>query len=221
MTSFSAIVLDFDLTLADSRQGFIACHNFAAAHFELNPPSPEDVEASIGTPLPIVFERFYGTEKAALTDDYIRVYQVKADEVMTDLTVMLPGSADAVRRLRDSGLRLGIVSQKLRYRVEEVLQRESLLDDFDIVLGGDDIPAFKPDPRGLTMAVEALHAPGSAIFVGDTTIDAETARRAGLPFVAVLTGPTTAQEFESFAPLARLPSVASLPDWIEAEAAKS
>lgn len=210
-----AIVFDFDLTLADSSRGFIECHNFAAARCELTPPSDNAIAASIGTPLELVFPRFYGQDKMTLAEAYVRAYQERADEVMTGLTVMLAGASEAVRKLGDKGYRLGIVSQKLRYRVEDVLRRESLLECFGVVLGGDDIPAFKPDPRGLLMAVERLDATtSSAVYVGDTTIDAEAARRAGLPFVAVLSGATAAEDFVSHAPLATLASVAELPSFL-------
>ena len=210
-----AIIFDFDLTLADSSRGFIACHRFAAGRFGLTPPSPEAIAASIGTPLDLVFPRFYGEEHAALAQDYVRVYQEHADEVMTGLTVMLEGAAEAVQRLRNVGYNLGIVSQKLRYRVEDVLRRESLLECFGVVLGGDDIPAFKPDPRGLQMAIEQLGATAStALYIGDTTIDAEAARNAGVRFIAVLSGATGAEDFERYAPQAVLASVAELPSFL-------
>ncbi len=210
-----AIVFDFDLTLADSSRGFIECHNFAAERFGLTPPTPEAIAASIGTPLDLVFPRFYGQDNLALAEGYVAAYQEHADEVMTGLTVMLPGAPKAIRKLGGAGYKLGIVSQKLRYRVEDVLNRESLFECFGVVLGGDDIPAFKPDPRGLLMAVESLGATVSrAIYVGDTTIDAEAARRAELPFIAVLTGATAREAFTSYAPLQTLASVAELPSFL-------
>jgi phosphoglycolate phosphatase len=206
------VVFDFDLTLADSSRGFIACHRFAASQFGLRAPSPTAIAASIGTPLDIVFRHFYGKKHAGIAQGYIRAYQEHADSVMTDLTVMLPGAVDAVLALHARGLKLGIVSQKLRYRVEDVLRRESLLDCFGIVLGGDDIPAFKPDPRGLIMAIESLNAHGEALYVGDTIIDAEAARNADVPFAAVLTSVTEAGQFSTYKPIAILESVAGLPD---------
>jgi phosphoglycolate phosphatase len=51
-----------------------------------------------------------------------------------------------------------------------------------------------------------------AIYVGDTTIDAEAAANAGLRFVGVLTGVTTRDEFTSYASLALLANVGELPE---------
>jgi phosphoglycolate phosphatase len=75
--------------------------------------------------LPLAFEALYGTEHASLTDQYLRLYQARADDVMVPSTHLLPGAAEAVRALHDAGFRLAIVSQKRRYRIDPVLQRES------------------------------------------------------------------------------------------------
>ena len=207
-----ALVFDFDLTLADSTAGFDASHSFAAERLGLPLPDHESVRRTIGTPLPLAVPMLYGAAVNGRLDEYIGLYQARADEVMTGLTVMLPGASEAVRRLRQAGLPLAIVSQKLRYRVEDVLHREALLDYFAVILGAEDVPAFKPDPSGLLLALERLDVPAlDALYVGDTTIDAEAAANAGLRFVAVLTGPTTSDDFAPHHPLALLESVADLP----------
>lgn len=208
----NAIVFDFDLTLADSRQGFIVCHEYAASRTGLTPPDPDAIGRTIGTPLPLAFRQLYGIEDEDLTQRYIRLYQERADEVMTDLTVMLDGAAAAIKALSGAGIRLAIVSQKLRYRVEDVCRREALLKSFAVILGGEDVPAFKPDPRGILLAVEQLGTnPAETPYVGDTVIDAEAATRAGTPFFAVLTGYADAGDFARYAPIAVLDCVGDLP----------
>jgi len=207
-----AIVFDFDLTLADSSEAFVASHGFAARQLGLPPPDAAAILRTIGTPLLRAVPMLYGEAVQPLADEYVRIYQARADEVMTPLTLMLPGAAEAVRSLREAGPRLAIVSQKLRYRVVDVLERERLLDCFDAVLGGEDLPDFKPDPRGLLIALDRLGVPPArGVFVGDTTIDAETARRAGVRFVGVLTGATSRAELEAYRPAAVLDSVGGLP----------
>ncbi len=48
--------------------------------------------------------------------------------------------------------------------------------------GGDSLDVLKPDPRMLRHTTDQL-APGPVIFVGDSEVDAETARQAGVPFL--------------------------------------
>jgi phosphoglycolate phosphatase len=212
LTTPRAVIFDFDLTLADSSPGFDACHRHAAKRLNLTPPGLDAVRRTIGTPLPLAVPMLYGAAIDGHLDEYIEVYQAHADEVMGPLTVMLPGAAETLRRLTEASIRLAIVSQKLRYRVEEVLQREGLLDCFAAVLGAEDVPAFKPDPSGLLLALDRLGVPASdALYAGDTTIDAEAAANANLRFVAVLGGPTTREDFASHATAAILDSVAGLP----------
>lgn len=211
----AAIVFDFDLTLVDSTPAFVHCHAFASRQSGLQPPPAEAVAPTIGTPLPEVFLRLHGRDHLDKLDDYLSAYQQHADEVMTGLTRIIDGVPETLRALRSSGLKLGIVSQKLRHRVEDVLRAEGLLSLFDAILGGDDLPDFKPDPRGLLLAIERLNAkPNATLYVGDTVIDAETAHRAGVGFVAVLTGPTTADEFAPFKPIATLASAGQLPAFL-------
>jgi phosphoglycolate phosphatase len=214
---YEAIVFDFDLTLADSRPGFDACHTYAAERMGLPVPTAEMAGRTIGTPLPLAYVELYGPNEGGKAEEYVKLYQAHADEVMTELTTMLPGAAEALEALQDAGLRLAIVSQKLRYRVEDVLRREGLLERFETILGGEDVPAFKPDPRGILMAIERLDAAQhEAIYVGDTTIDAEAARNAGVGFVGLLSGFAARDDFRWYRPLVVLDDVSQLPEWLGA-----
>jgi phosphoglycolate phosphatase len=59
--------------------------------------------------------------------------------------------------------------------------------------------------------------PSDALYVGDTVIDAEAARRARIAFVAVLSGPTEREDFGAYDSLAMLESVAELPAFLGVE----
>jgi len=58
---------------------------------------------------------------------------------------------------------------------------------FGTVVGGDTLPVRKPDPAPLLEAIRRAGG-GRAAFVGDSITDADTARAAGVPFVAVSFG---------------------------------
>lgn len=209
----AAVIFDFDLTLVDSRPGFVAGHRYAAEQLQVPAPTPEAIARAIGTPLELVVPRMFPLMSEERAAEYIRHYRLKADETMVDLTEVLPGARETIACLEENGLRLAIVSQKLRRLVDPVLRREGW--EIDVVLGGEDVPAFKPDPGGLLLALDRLGlAPDDAIYVGDTTIDADAADNAGLRFVGVLTGPTTRGEMEQHASLALLDSVGKLPEFL-------
>jgi phosphoglycolate phosphatase len=209
----TAVIFDFDLTLADSRPGFIASHRHAAEKLGVPQPTPEAIARTIGTPLERIVPLMFPEMSEDWVADYIRTYRVKADEVMANLTEVLPGAREALDILHHSGIRLALVSQKLRHLIEDVLEREGM--KFEVVLGGQDVPDFKPDPSGLLLAMERLGVGADdALYVGDTTIDAEAAANADLRFVGVLTGVTTREEFEPYDRLTLLDSVGLLPEFL-------
>ena len=120
--------------------------------------------------------------------------------------------APVVEALLAGGVSLGIVSTKFRYRIEAVLEREGLGHAFAIIIGGEDVVAHKPDPMGLVAAVARLgRSLAETLFVGDSAVDAETTRRAGVPFVAVLTGVTSRAAFVPYRPVAVIDDLSSLP----------
>ena len=81
-----------------------------------------------------------------------------------------------------------------------MLRRERLLDAFEVVVGGEDVSAHKPDPEGLLRAIDEVAAsPDKTLYVGDSVTDAQTAERANVSFVAVLSGVTLREEFEGLA----------------------
>jgi phosphoglycolate phosphatase len=209
----TAVIFDFDLTLVDSRPGFLASHRHASGQLGLSEPTVEAIGRSIGTPIEKIVPGWYPDLTAERTAEYIRIYRAKADEVMADLTQVLPGASETLATLHDAGVQLALVSQKLRYLIEAVLEREGMR--FEVVLGGQDVPDFKPDPSGLRLAMEKLWVePDDAIYVGDTTIDAEAAANAGLRFVGVLSGVTSKDDFAPYASIGLLDGVGDLPGFL-------
>lgn len=209
----AAVVFDFDLTLSDSRPGFVEGHRHAVEALGLPMPSEYAIARAIGTPLARALPTLIPGLDEATSAEYIRLYRLRADEVMEAMTVMLPGANQAVLALQHAGLRIAIVSQKFRYLIENVVRSEGLT--FDVILGGEDVPAYKPDPGGLLLALQRLAVPpDDALYVGDTVIDAQAAANAGLRFIGVLTGPTTREELAVQPHLALLDSVRQLPAYL-------
>jgi phosphoglycolate phosphatase len=211
-SDIKAIVFDFDLTLVDSRAGIAACHAYAMRELALPDADRKVAEATtmIGLPAQDVFAKLF--PESDQVDEYVRLYNVRADEIMTASTSLLPGARETIEVLLQYSVRLAIVSTKLRIRIEEFLRREGLLSSFDAIIGPEDVATYKPEPDGLLLALERLEVDKSeAVYVGDTLIDAETARRAGVPFVAVLSGFVLKEQFEGFDVLRFLDGVKDLP----------
>lgn len=211
MSGYEAVIFDFDFTLADSFRGIVECANHALRAMGLPQATPEEIRRTVGYSLPESLVRLAGEEHSPRGGEYMRLFVEKADEVMADLTYVYDYVPETVDHLRDRGLRLGIVSTKFRYRIEAVLGREGLLEPFEVIVGGEDVSEFKPDPESLRMALERLEIPReAALYVGDSVVDAEAAARAGVPFAAVLSGPTPRGSFSEYEPVMILDTVLDL-----------
>jgi len=210
--SIHAAVFDFDYTLADSSEGCVECVNFAFQQMGLASHSDENICRTIGLSLKETFVTLAREQDVALGAEFARLFVQRADQVMVDLTVMYDSAHSAITSLRERGLRLGIVSTKYRYRIEQVLERENLRSCFDVVIGGEDVKEHKPHPAGLLEAIRRLEcAPQSIVYVGDSVVDAEVARRARVPFVAVLSGVTPEDHFAGYERIGILNDISELP----------
>jgi len=155
----------------------------------------------------VIFATAYG-----VTDEFHQLFVRRAEEVMSKLTVLYDTVPPMVEALREGGLKLAIVSTKYRRRISEVLRREALLHGFEVVIGGEDVEQHKPHPQGLFEAIEKLEcSPESVVYVGDSVVDAELAKRAGVPLIVVLSGVTPRTQFDIYEPLAVLENVSHLP----------
>ena len=81
-----------------------------------------------------------------------------------------------------------------------------------MIVGGEDVSAHKPDPSGLLAAVRAFGGACShSLYVGDSSTDAETAKAAGVPFLAVLSGTTPREELQDSGAVGILEDLRQLP----------
>ena len=209
------VVFDFDYTLADSSRGVVLCVNHALKRLGLPPVDGERIKRTIGLPLEETFRQLTGREDPNQEREFVRLYVQRADEIVAGLTFLLPFVPETLRALKKLGLSLGILSNKFRRRIEVIMKRENLLDCFDVIVGSEDMVHYKPDPESLLLAIGQLgSSPSSCLYVGDSVTDGETAKRAGVPFVAVLTGVTTREEHERYQPQAILESLKELPGLI-------
>ena len=211
-----AVLFDFDYTLADTSKGVMESINFALDALHVSRVSYEAVCKTIGMPLQVAFHTLTGKAEEQKTDEFIKLFTKRADEVMAHMAVLYDTVPDVIRRLKEREFLLGIVSTKFHYRIEAILKRYGLFDAFNVIVGGEDVMQQKPDPAALQLALQTLGNidPASAFYVGDSTIDAEAAKRAHMPFVAILSGTTQREDFNSYSPDAVCENLHQVADWV-------
>lgn len=213
--TLKCVVFDFDYTLADSSAGVIECVNFALGSMGLSSVSEERACRTIGLSLTETFRTLTDERCWARSEEFVQLFVQQADRVMAERTVLFDTVPSAVEVLVGHGLTLGIVSTKFRYRIKAILEREGLVDAFEVVVGGEDVARHKPDPTGLLTAIGRMErTPDEVLYVGDSVTDAETARRGEVDFVAVLSGVTPEDAFREYDVCAVLEDVSALPQYV-------
>jgi len=188
MTLPRALVFDLDGTLIDSRRDLASAVNLAREDFRL-PPLPEaDIVAMVGegaAKLVARAVRELGTERLP---EALRAFLDHYGRVLLDTTRPYPGIEVMLAGLAGR-FPLAVVSNKPEAFSRRILEGLGLAGHFREVIGGDTLPVRKPDPGVLEELARRLAlAPADFLLVGDSSVDAATARAAGCRFAFVTWG---------------------------------
>jgi 2-phosphoglycolate phosphatase len=184
--SFSAVLFDFDGTLADSYDAIAASVNFVRETHALRPLSVNEVKCHVGRgPEYLLHHTVPGGDLAV----DLPLYRKHHPTVMVPLTRLLPGARAVLELLHASKRRIGLCSNKPRIFSQDLLNHLEIGPLFDIVIGPEDVPNPKPAPDMLNAAIAQLQlAKEQVLYVGDMVVDIQTARGAGVTVWIVPTG---------------------------------
>lgn len=208
-----AVIFDLDGTLIDSYAAIAASLNQARSFVGLPVLDDDAVRRRVGRGLESLVAELVGPDRVAESVGRFRRHYA---EIFLDTTVALPDAVDVVAELRKRGFRLAVASNKPSRFSRQLLDRLGMGPAFETVLGPDEAGATKPDPAMLRLALEQLDTPPrQAVYVGDMTLDVESAGRAGLPVVLVPGGSSSLHELTGTGEQV-LPSLAHLIDLLPA-----
>ena len=197
--NYTTYLFDFDYTLADSSRGIVTCFRIVLTRHGYTEVTDDDIKRTIGKTLEDSFSILTGITDATQLAGFKEEYRKEADTHMTVNTVLFLETKSVLVALKDSGARIGIISTKYRYRIKELLDQHFPANFMNIIVGGEDVKTAKPSPEGLLFALKQLHATkAETLYIGDSTVDAETAQAAGVAFAGVTHGVTTAKELGKY-----------------------
>jgi phosphoglycolate phosphatase len=197
----AALVFDLDGTLIDSRQDITTAINRMRAERGLPPLALEQVVTMVGEGAHLLVERaLEGEVTGVALDEALASYLEHYRQVCLDTTHPYPGVESMLETL--AGLYpLALLSNKGEALSRRILEGLGLQGFFREVLGGDSLPSRKPDPAGLLLLADRLGVtPHRLLLVGDTWVDAMTAKNAGSLFALVEWGFPCTPSRESFTP---------------------
>jgi phosphoglycolate phosphatase len=110
---------------------------------------------------------------------------------IADKTRAYAGCEDALDRLKASGAKLAVCTNKIESLARQLLDALNLTSRFDAIVGGDTFGVSKPDPAPLLGAIERAGGdPLRAVMVGDSSTDVDAAKNAGVPVIVATFGYT-------------------------------
>lgn len=212
---YQAVLFDFDYTLADATESIYEGYCYSFGEMGLPVPSLERVREMVGYILEDSFTLLTGDDDPVRRAQCRRLFQEKVAGRQAEKTVLCTGAAELLRALRDSGVKVGIVSSKRSATLREILEYHHLTELMELVVGPDMVKKPKPDPEGLEQAVRLLGVDkAKTLYCGDTVIDAAAGQAAGVDFSAVLNGVTPAAAFADYPHVHIAPDLVELKAWL-------
>jgi phosphoglycolate phosphatase len=174
------IAFDLDGTLIDSRRDLADSANQLIEELGGEPLTEEQIGGMVGEGAALLVRRAMRAagrgERAHALERFLEIYNQR----LLNHTRLYDGVGEVIRQARGRA-RLTVLTNKPLTPTERILEGLGLRDAFDEVFGGDGPHRRKPDPAGLNaMMASAEAAPHDTLLVGDSAIDLETAKRAGV-----------------------------------------
>ena len=205
--SIQLVIFDLDGTLIDSRLDLVHSVNAALRHIG-RPELPDDVIASyVGDGAPVLIQRALGGEQVdeALVRKGLEFFLKYYREHKLDHTTVYPGVAAALAAIQNlaghcsngSPRKLAVLSNKPVIPSKAIIEALGLGQFFSQVYGGNSFATKKPDPEGARRLLEEYGVqPRQAAIIGDSHVDVNTGRNAGMATVGVTYGfaPHTLQD---------------------------
>ncbi len=203
-------IFDLDGTLVDSVDDLAASVNHALARAGLPLRHRDEVRRFIGNGARPLIERSVG-EHLELVEEVLAEWRVHYEAHLLDRTRPYPGVVELLAGARRT---LALQSNKPGPMTRQILEGLGLLSRFAVVLGGGEAPP-KPDPGGVLAILDRLGTRREdAVFIGDSTMDAATARNAGVTFVGVTWGLVPREELASAGAVNLVDRVEELAPWL-------
>lgn len=197
------VVFDLDGTLIDSRADLANSTNETLISLGARPLPVDQVASFVGEGARTLVARALaaaGIPETALDGALATFLQIYGARLL-DETRPYEGVMDVVSHAVAAGASLGVITNKPQAPTDKLLHAFCLAPYFQWVIGGDTAFPRKPDPSSLIWMMEdAGFEPSRTLFVGDSPIDADTARRAGTHFCLASYGFGQAREATSLLP---------------------
>ncbi|MDI6815749.1 MAG: HAD-IA family hydrolase [Actinomycetota bacterium] len=185
MQAFKAILFDVDGTLLDTSEFIFQAFEYALERAGFPEKSREEMARLVGKPLDLCYKVLTGVEDVLDLSAMHRAFQIEH----IDLAQAYPGARETLETLKESGLRIGVVTTRARASTLATLSLTGLATYLDHVVAFEDVENSKPHPEPILKTLDVLDShPDAAVMVGDTDVDIAAGKSAGTLTIGVTYG---------------------------------
>ena len=182
MTAPALAVFDLDGTLIDSRRDLADSANAMLAHYGAEPLREEAVASMVGCGAGVLVKRVIAAAGVETSiDEALDRFLTLYDARLTSHTRPYDGVPRMLEELDAARVALALLTNKPREQTLRILEAFNLARHFPWVVGGDGPWPRKPAPDAMRFLMrQAATAPAETILIGDSRVDLETSRNAGV-----------------------------------------
>ena len=209
------LVFDLDGTLIDSQLDLAHAVNATRAHMRMDPLDPARISSYVGSGAPVLIRRALGEQATeAQIEEALEFFLEYYREHCLDRTSLYPGVRQSLDRLRAAGKRLAVLTNKPTAVSRTIVNGLGIAPHFFRVYGGNSFDFKKPHPIGVeTLMAEAAVDRAVTLMVGDSAVDIQTARNAGVRACGVTYG-FAPESLADPAPDLLVDRIEQLADWV-------
>ena len=187
---YETIVFDLDGTLLDTLDDLTDSVNASLEKFNLPKRTKNEVRAFVGNGIAKLVERAAGEENKLLWQDVLTEFKKHYAVHCADKTAPYEGILPLLRALKARGIKTAVLSNKADFAVKSLAETyfEGLLQ---AAVGENEEAGIrkKPAPDALFSVMEQLSAEKeTTVYVGDSEVDIQTAKNAGVDCICVTWG---------------------------------
>jgi len=184
------LIFDLDGTLIDSKLDLAHAVNATRAHMGLGALDHERVYSYVGNGAPVLIRRAMGAQASEPeVQEALEFFLEYYRDHYLDYTVLYPGVREALDRLRDAGKKMAVLTNKPVGISRAIVNGLGVGGHFFQVYGGNSFDLKKPDPVGVYALLREAGVPAErALMIGDSSVDIQTARNAGIASCGVTYG---------------------------------
>ena len=185
----SFVIFDLDGTLLNTIADLGDACNYALRTLGYSEHALSTYNYMVGNGVRKLIERAEPDANAETLEKLLALFREYYDEHCTDHTTPYPGIPELLRALSEKGIAIAVATNKYQAAADRIIRHYFPDIPFVAILGQVEDRPVKPDPSIVFAVLNEHPTPKSSIlFVGDSAVDMETARRACIESVGVSWG---------------------------------